>query len=425
MNRFSNYLEIKFNKDLDVLFILDLNESLIDLKEMVDYSLEIPIFGKNFKIKSFTTKNFNDYYSFFEKKIRNFRNKTRLLIILSHNTEDLPYIDFFKGRSAYLEFDIDDFIRSQFKISFNKKELIKYKINWFITRSLEILAYRAKYQDPHSADILYIQNDDFSQFLEFCIEFREKNSLGEKPKKPLFVVDMTLFEFIQVLKFVHKVNQKFREEDTSKQLLRKKRKIVKDKIYAMFGNIPMDFNKGCRNLPNLDTKSKMAGNFMITINQLKLLEDIKISEELHSLYINNEKDFYKKLRCILLGDGKWNDYIEAIHKANEKEDLTTSFSYKYYISKYLQKKYNKFYPVKTERWRRQFNYVLKWLIDERLVICKKSQVGFKIIVINELDKGKEITEKVVKVKIDEKPMKSKIYKHVFNSDKKIWTRKFN
>jgi hypothetical protein len=419
MKQFSKYLEIKFNKDLDVLFILDLNESLIELEEMVDYSLEITIFGKKFKIKSFTTKNFDDYYTFFEREIRNFKNKTRFLIILSHNLEDLPYLEFFKGRGAYLEFDIDDFIRSQFKISFNRKDLIHYKINWFIIRSLEILAYRTKYQVPHSTEIIHIQNNDLSQFFEFCEEYRQKNLLGAKPKRPLFVVDMTLFEFIQVLKFVHEVNQKFRDEVPSKDLLRKKRKIIKENIYDMFGNVPMDFDKRCRNLPNLNTKSKMAGNFMITINQLKLLEDIKIAEDLHTLYISNEKSFYKKLKNILLEDGKWRDYIEAIKNANEKDGLTTSGNYKQYISKYLQRKYYKFYPVRTERWRRQLNYVLKWLIDERLNICKKSQVGFKILIISEVEKDKGPIE------ITGKPKKSKIYKHVFNSEKKIWTRKLN
>jgi len=422
MKHFSKYLEDKFNEDLDVLFILDPNASLVDLKEMIDYSLEISIFGKNFKLIAFETKNLDEYYAFFEKEIRNFKKKTRFLIILSASVlmrEDHPYLEFFKGRSAFLEFDIDDFIRSQFKISFNRKDLIHYKINWFINSSLEILAYRTKYQDSHSTDILYIQNDDLSQFFEFCKEYRQKNLLEEKPKKPLFVVDMTLFEFIQVLKFVHEVNQKFRDEAPSKDLLRKKRKIIKDKIYDMFGNVPMDFDKGCRNLPSLNTKSKMAGNFMITINQLKLLKDIKTAEDLHTLYIYNEKNFYRKLKNILLEDGKWKEYIEAIKNANEKDGLTTSGSYKQYISKYLQQKYYKYYHLKTERWRKQLNYVLKWLVDERLNICKKSQVGFKILIINEVDKDKEPIE------ITGKPKKSKIYKHVFNSDKKIWTRRLN
>jgi len=414
MNHFLKYLEIKFNKDLEVLFLLDPDASLIDLKEMVDYSLEIPIFGKNFKLKAFTSENANEYYAFFERGLRNFRNKTRFLIILSHNLfnkKDLPYVEFFKGRSPYLEFDLDDFMRTQFKISFNRKELIVYKINWYLNMSLEILAYRTKHQDSHSTDILYIQNDEISQFFEFCKEYREKHLLGEKPKRPLFVVDMTLFEFIQVLKFVHEVNHNFRDETPNNDILRKKRKIIKDKIYNMFGNVPMDFEKGCRNLPSLNTKSKMAGNFMITINQLKLLEDIKTVEKLHTLYTHNEKNFYRKLRNILLEDGKWKEYLEAIKNANENDNLTTSGSYKHYISKYLQQKYYKYYPVKTERWKKQLNYVLKWLIDERLNICKKSQVGFKILIINEVDK--EPIEKTPKSN------KSKIYKHFFNSNKKV------
>ena len=75
--------------------------------------------------------------------------------------------------------------------------------------------------------------------------------------------------------------------------------------------------------------------------------------------------------------------------------------------------------MKTERWKKQLNYVLKWLIDERLNICKKSQVGFKILIINEVDKDKEPKEMTGKLKI------SKIYKHVYNSDKKVWTRRLN
>jgi len=59
------------------------------------------------------------------------------------------------------------------------------------------------------------------------------------------------------------------------------------------------------------------------------------------------------------------------------------------------------------------NYILKWLTDERLKICKKSQDGFKILIISEEEEKPSVLKN------------SKIYKHVFDSAKKIWTRKSN
>ena len=64
--------------------------------------------------------------------------------------------------------------------------------------------------------------------------------------KPLYIVDMTLYEFVHIMEFINDVIVNFSEVDRKKQLWKK--------IYNMFGKIPIDKGKPPRNLSGAKIK---------------------------------------------------------------------------------------------------------------------------------------------------------------------------
>ncbi len=184
--------------------------------------------------------------------------------------------------------------------------------------------------------------------------------------RPLFVVDMTLYEFLYILNLINEVINEFPKEERQNQL--------KKKIFDMFGKIPIDKDKRPRRLTT--SKDKMAGNFMITINQLKLLDDIKKFENLFDLYKTNNKKFIKKLKEILLIEGNWIDYINALKLINKRGIFDNKKEFIDLVAKELHIKYP---DISAKAHKKQFMYIKRWLEDNKLkLIGEFSEDGIKI-----------------------------------------------
>ena len=173
--------------------------------------------------------------------------------------------------------------------------------------------------------------------------------------RPLYIVDMTLYEFLAIFGFISKLDDQLS--------INERRVLLKREINHMLGTIPMDDGKPPRKLSS--AKDKMVQNFMITINNLELLENLKDSKNLYQVYNINKEEFYQKLRKLLLYKGNLFEYVRAIEKVNQNEDINKNSQY---IDSIAYELYKKFPHISKAGHRKQAVFIIKWLRDEKLGI---------------------------------------------------------
>jgi len=184
--------------------------------------------------------------------------------------------------------------------------------------------------------------------------------------RPLYIVDMTLYEFLAIFEFISKLDEQLS--------INERRVLLKREINHMLGTIPMDEGKPPRKLSS--AKDKMVQNFMITINQLELLENLNDSKNLYQVYNINKEKFYQKLRNLLLYKGNLFEYIKAVEKVNQNEDINKNSQYLDNIAYELYKKYP---HISKAGHRKQVVYIIRWLRDEKLGIFETiNRNGVKI-----------------------------------------------
>lgn len=175
--------------------------------------------------------------------------------------------------------------------------------------------------------------------------------------RPLYIVDMTIYEFLNILKLISGLDDQLS--------IKEKKFLLKKEITNMLGTIPMDEGKPPRRLSS--SKNKMVQNFMITINQLDLLENLTDSKNLYLLFKVDKEKFFEKLRKLLLFKGNLYDYVRAIEKVNQMEDIKNKSQY---IEKLVYEVY-KIYPhISKNAHKKQSQYIFKWLRDKRLAIIE-------------------------------------------------------
>lgn len=172
---------------------------------------------------------------------------------------------------------------------------------------------------------------------------------------PLFIVDMTLYEFTHILKLINQLD--------SSNPIKEMKLDLKQQILNMFGKIPIDFGKRPRRLTT--AKEKMAGNFMITINQLKMIENVGETTKLFNLYLTNEEFFYNELKSILINKGRWKEIIELIEKINREASFLNK---KDFIEKLAEQLHLKYKMYSKKRNLKQLQYIMKWLCHPKLKI---------------------------------------------------------
>lgn len=171
--------------------------------------------------------------------------------------------------------------------------------------------------------------------------------------RPLFVVDMTLFEFLHIISLIKKVILNYSEEE--------RRNKLKEEIYDMFGKLPIDNGKPPRR--NASSRKKMTGNFMITINQLNLLDNIDDFNDLYNSYKSNLIVFFEKLRTLLLINGRWIEYIKAIKLVNSKGNFESKGEYQNEVANEMHRN---FPNISSKAHLKQFSYVKRWMVDKKL-----------------------------------------------------------
>jgi len=190
-------------------------------------------------------------------------------------------------------------------------------------------------------------------------------------KKPLFVVDMTLYEFLHILDLINDVMAKFPEAERKKEL--------RKKIMNMFGKIPIEEGKQPRNLAG--GLNKITSNYMITINQLGLVDNLDDFKKLYSLYDTKRTMFFNELRKLLLNKGKWNEYIEAISRINRLGKFKNKTEYIELVANEMHKKYP---DVTISGHKKQLQYTRRWMEHEKIAFLGefKPNYGFEIIESN-------------------------------------------
>ncbi len=173
--------------------------------------------------------------------------------------------------------------------------------------------------------------------------------------KPLFIVDMTLYEFQHILGIINEVNLDFPQEE--------RRFKVKEFIFDMFGKIPISEGKPPRRV--VSAKKKMTQNYMITLNQLDLIDNKDRFNELYNLYRSNLKLFYQKLRDILLIIGNWNDYLDAMKKVNQLKTFHNKTEYLNLVAREMHKNCP---SVSIKGHFKQITYVKRWMKHQNLQI---------------------------------------------------------
>ncbi len=166
---------------------------------------------------------------------------------------------------------------------------------------------------------------------------------------------MTLYEFLAIFGFISKLDDQLS--------INERRVLLKREINHMLDTIPMDDGKPPRKLSS--AKDKMVQNFMITINNLELLENLKDSKNLYQVYNINKEEFYQKLRKLLLYKGNLFEYVRAIEKVNQNEDINKNSQY---IDSIAYELYKKFPHISKAGHRKQAVFIIKWLRDEKLGI---------------------------------------------------------
>ncbi len=177
------------------------------------------------------------------------------------------------------------------------------------------------------------------------------------PTRPLYIVDMTLYEFLHILELIYKIDGQLP--------IKERRILLKKEISEILGTIPMDEGKPPRRLSS--SKHKIVQNFMITINQLKLLENLRDTKELYEIYKTNPEKFYQKLRRLLLYKGNLFEYIRAIKKVNQNKEIIKNSQY---LDNLAYELYKIFPQISKAGHRKQITYVLKWLKNEKLGILE-------------------------------------------------------
>lgn len=190
-------------------------------------------------------------------------------------------------------------------------------------------------------------------------------------RRPLFVVDMTLFEFLHIITLIKKVILNYSEEH--------RRNKLKEEIYYMFGKLPIDEGKPPRR--NASSKKKMTGNYMITINQLNLLDDIDDFNDLYNSYKSNLKVFFLKLRKLLLIKGRWIEYIKAIKLVNSQGNFESNVGYQNEVANEMHRNFPK---ISSKAHFKQFSYVKRWMVDKNLQLIGdfNKENGLEIIESN-------------------------------------------
>ena len=171
--------------------------------------------------------------------------------------------------------------------------------------------------------------------------------------KPLFVVDMTLYEFVHILGLINKIIADFELDGRKTEL----KKLIGD----MFGRIPIDEGSRPRSLGS--SKKKMVQNFMITINQLQLLENPTQFYIIYNNFNLSRKKFYEDLKEFLLNKGRWIDYIYAIQKINLIGNFNNKKEYVKKIATELNKNYTN---ITINAFIKQYGYVSRWLKNKLL-----------------------------------------------------------
>ena len=173
--------------------------------------------------------------------------------------------------------------------------------------------------------------------------------------KPLYLVDMTIYEFLYILDLIDGIIKKYP--------LKERRFQLKNAIFSMFGKVKIDKNKGPRCLTS--SKKKMASNFMITINQLGFLNQINVFKMLYGYLKTNPERFFEELKKILLEKGNWMIYIKVFHKINKINTFRTKTEYLNLVASELYRRY----PDKTENGhKRQLISVMRWMTSDQLKI---------------------------------------------------------
>lgn len=171
--------------------------------------------------------------------------------------------------------------------------------------------------------------------------------------KPLFVVDMTLYEFVHILGLINKIIADFELDERKTEL----KKLIGD----MFGRIPIEEGSRPRSLGS--SKKKMVQNFMITINQLQLLENPTQFYIIYNNFNLNTEKFYEDLKEYLLNKGKWIDYIYAIKKINLIGNFNNKKEYVKKVATDLNKNYT---DITINAFIKQYSYVSRWLKNKLL-----------------------------------------------------------
>ena len=185
-------------------------------------------------------------------------------------------------------------------------------------------------------------------------------------EKPLYVVDMTLYEFKHILKLISKIKPEYSLKERKSHLRRE--------INDMFGKIRRDIGKGPRHLSA--AKNKMTSNFMITINQLGILENLYEFNNLYYYLDSNHLLFYEKLRKILLFKGNWNIYLKIIERINQRGIFKNKTEYLNLVAKELHRKFPR---LSVKGHKKRLTNVFRWMKNENLkIIGEFSSDGMKI-----------------------------------------------
>lgn len=386
MQQLIDYLEKKFHNRSNLLFIIDEEGVLRRFLTLINFKQEISLFNINYKVKAYKSNRIEDFRLFIENQVRDREIRQNYLIIFSKINNITPYYEDLKNKAITLDFDLKDFVFETFNIEISE-EIIQdpsIDLNYFIEHNLEILKYKMENVE-NLTDSFEIKKTSQLERLKDYIKDFDRNKYMELPEKPLFVVDMTFYEFKHILILINEINKKLTNKTSNLsngEIYSKKRELLKNKIVNMYGKVPLDRNKGPRNISE-HNKPKFAGNYMITISQMNLLEDNKKFNYFYNLLENNEERFLNEIRDFLLEKGKWWEYVNAINKVNQLENIKSRKEYRDKISHILYRKYHKFYPeLKKYRWKKQFRYISRWLLDEELRILKDipGKIKYEILV---------------------------------------------
>ncbi len=168
---------------------------------------------------------------------------------------------------------------------------------------------------------------------------------------------MTLYEFIHIISLINKLNDGL--------TLKNRKRELRKEIDEMLGILPMDKGKRPRKLSS--SKNKMVSNFMVTINNLNLLENLEETKHLNELYQTDRDNFFLKLRKLILYKGNLVDHVKILDKINKKKEFKNTTQY---LDGMAYEIYKKYPNISQAAHRKQLQYILKWLKDKRLGILE-------------------------------------------------------